>query len=190
MDHQSATAGQSLAPSSQSRTVGRAYAEKAAKTIFARYPNPKAGPEYLVELTNCLAEHPQWIVDRLADRYLGITAKHKEFAPSIGSVIEAIGSYHEMKKRSAYYADAQSRRPGHSAPVRTPFRPFPRLWEAFAGEPEVIDALDHAETFDRLSDISRTFATRGKEAARKLILPELSTEEREPVDKRETSEAA
>src|SRR5689334_12497324 len=56
--------GQRPAPSSQSKTVGRAYAEKAAKTIFARYPNPKAGPEYLVELTNCLAEQPHWIVDR------------------------------------------------------------------------------------------------------------------------------
>lgn len=59
------------------------------------------------------------------------------------------------------------------APTRQPFRPFPALWEAFAGEPAVIEALDRPRGgFAFLDDASRVFATRGKDAARQFILPE------------------
>lgn len=166
--------GTSLAPSSPSKTVSRDYAKKAAQTIFTRYPNPKAGPEYLVELVNTLAEQPQWIVDRVADRLLGITAKHREFLPGIGQVIEMINGLREMEDRYARYGDLQARRRPISSPALKPFRPFPRLWEAFAGEPEILDKLDHPGSFDFLDNASRIFATRGLAAARAFIDPPLA----------------
>lgn len=57
-------------------------------------------------------------------------------------------------------------------PVRTPFRPFPRLWEAFADEPDIIEILDHPPGgFSFLNEASRTFAMRGKDPAREFIKP-------------------
>jgi hypothetical protein len=181
------THGQWPAPSLPSRIVGREYAERAAKTIFARYPNPKAGPEYLVELVNCLADQPQWIVDRLADRHLGITAKHRSFVPGIGDVLDMVASLNEMEERYTRYGDAQKRFLLRSTPVLQPFRPFPKLWDVFADEPAVIKLLDHPGSFDFLNVASRTLATQGKEAARTFIL---STDGNKPVDTRATSEAA
>lgn len=177
MDHLSVTVGQLQVPSSPSKTVSRAYAEKAAKTIFARYPNPKAGPEYLVELVNGLAEQPQWIVDRLADRHLGITAKHAQFVPSIGDVLDMISRVREMEERRQRYGEAQKRIAPRSAPVIKPFRPYPRLWDAFAGDADVIEALDSATSFDWLTEASKRFSARGKDEARRFICPPETSEQ-------------
>lgn len=177
MDHLSMTIGQLQTQSSPSKTVGREYAARAAKTIFSRYPNPKAGPEYLVELANCLAEQPQWIVDRLTDRHLGITAKHKSFAPGIGEVLDLIAGLREMQDRYARYSEIQGRRTTNAAQVLQPFRPYPRLWQAFVDEPAVIEALDNPGTFDFLTEASKRFAIRGKDAARDFILPPKPIEE-------------
>lgn len=172
MDHLSMTLGALQMQSSQSKNVGRDYAGRAAKTIFSRYPNPKAGPEYLVELTNCLAEQPQWIVDRLTDRHLGITAKHKTFPPAIGEIIDMVGNLHEMKERYARYSETKARMRPASAPLLTPFQPFPRLWAAFADDQEALEKLNDPGTFDFLNEASKRLAMRGKDAARKYILPE------------------
>lgn len=52
-----------------------------------------------------------------------------------------------------------------------PFRPFPRLWEAFAPEPEIVAKLDRdLFSFDQLNHFGMTHATRGVDAARKEIL--------------------
>jgi hypothetical protein len=56
-----------------------------------------------------------------------------------------------------------------------PFRPYPKLWEAFADEPEMIIILDnrhpdHLQSFESLTQYSKTLAVRGKEAAREEIL--------------------
>lgn len=137
--------------------------------IFARYPNPKAGPEYLVELTNSLAEQPQWIVDRVADRHLGITAKHKSFAPSIGEVLDMIASLHDMEARSQRYEKAQTRRQPIRQRVTEPFRPFQKLWDAFADDRPTIEKLDLGLPFDTLFDASKALATRGKRSAFAII---------------------
>lgn len=55
--------------------------------------------------------------------------------------------------------------------VRTPFRPFPALWAAFADEPEIIKLLDNPGSFAFLDDAGRTLAMRGKDAARAFISP-------------------
>lgn len=54
---------------------------------------------------------------------------------------------------------------------RTKFRPFPRLWEAFADEPKIIAILDNAPLFAFLEDASRTLARWGKDRARAYIDP-------------------
>lgn len=55
--------------------------------------------------------------------------------------------------------------------VRSPFRPFPALWAAFADEPEIIKTLDHPPGFAFLDDAARILAIRGKDAARAMISP-------------------
>lgn len=57
-------------------------------------------------------------------------------------------------------------------PIRTPFRPFPALWEAFADDPAILAKLDNPGSFAFLDDAARTLARRGKDAARVFILPE------------------
>lgn len=54
---------------------------------------------------------------------------------------------------------------------RTPFRPFPALWAAFADEPAIIAILDNPPSFAFLDDAGRALAMRGKDAARQFINP-------------------
>jgi hypothetical protein len=168
------TTGLARAQSSPNKIVSRAYAERMAKTIFTRYPNPKAGPEYLVELVNTLAEQPQWIVDRVADRHLGITFRFKTFAPSIGEVLEFIASLKDMRDRYNHYSEVQKRVVPRLPFERKPFRPYPKLWEAFADDPEVLARLDDPNAFDFLTEASKRLTMRGKDVARKFIVPEES----------------
>jgi hypothetical protein len=58
---------------------------------------------------------------------------------------------------------------------KQPFRPYPKLWAAFADEPEMIIILDNRhpdflQDFDRLTFYSKTLAMHGKEAARTEIM--------------------
>lgn len=46
-----------------------------------------------------------------------------------------------------------------------PFRPFPKLWEAFSEEPWLMKG----HTFERLWEASRSLAMFGKEAARDVL---------------------
>lgn len=50
------------------------------------------------------------------------------------------------------------------------FRPFPRLWEAFANDSEAMALLDSGLPFDRLFGASRALATQGPEAARAMLV--------------------
>lgn len=51
---------------------------------------------------------------------------------------------------------------------RPPFRPYLKLWEAFAGEPHLLKSRDTL-TFDRLTEASRRLAMEGREAARVVL---------------------
>lgn len=155
---------------SQSKTAGREYAAKMARTIFSRYPNTdRAPPEYLAEMINCLAEQPKRIIDRVADRHLGITSKHPTFLPTVGQIVDMITALHEQEARAERYGTLRSR---FSSVEPKPFQraiPFPKLWAAFAEEPEALEALNTAGSFSMLFDASKLLATRGKDAARSVL---------------------
>jgi hypothetical protein len=53
---------------------------------------------------------------------------------------------------------------------RQPFEPYPALWDALRGEPDLLKALK-AETFDGMSALSKLFATEGIEAVRYKLRP-------------------
>lgn len=162
--------GTNLQPQWTSSTKNIALAKQAAGQILSSYPDyGKAPKEYIASVTEYLAGLPDFVVTRMADRHLGIAAKC-QFLPTIADLKAYADAVLEMRARQVRYAGLQDRRPA-SAPVRKPFRPFPKLWEAFADEPEIIAQLDKARSFDFLFDASRIFAMRGKDAARKLISP-------------------
>lgn len=140
--------------------------------MFSRYPNTdRAAPEYLVELINCLAEQPAWIIDRVADRRLGITAKHPTFLPSVNEVLEMIIA---LQEEAAKQLHAHQRKTEYKAlPMGAyrglkggPFRPFPKLWEAFVDDAEATERLNSGMTFNALFDASKALAIYGKTEAR------------------------
>ena len=59
-----------------------------------------------------------------------------------------------------------------------PFRPYPKLWDAFATEAEIIDRLESripphpypGMTFDKVTQASKLLATKGIDEARKYII--------------------
>lgn len=115
-----------------------------------------------------------WVLDALADRKTGI-ATETMLMPSVYQIAEfakkAIADRALKEGQEARYARAQAQRSPARYVKPPPFRPFPRLWEAFADEPAVIQALDNPGSFGFLDDASRLLATRGKDKARAFILP-------------------
>jgi hypothetical protein len=161
-------------------------AKLAAGQIFSSYPDyGKAPKEYLASVIEYLALLPDYVVAKLADRQTGIATK-SQYLPTIAEIKIAADTIMEDRAKEVRYANLQSRRIALPS-YRVPFRPFPKLWGAFADEPAVIKLLDHPGSFDFLNVASRTLATQGKEAARTFIL---STDGNKSVDTRATSEAA
>ncbi len=63
-----------------------------------------------------------------------------------------------------------SHRHHHQGAKDGPFRPYPKLWAAFADEPAIIDALERGGlNFDHLTEASKRHAMRGKDEAREYI---------------------
>ncbi len=54
-------------------------------------------------------------------------------------------------------------------PIRKPFRPFPKLWEAFADDAEATERLNSGMSFNALFDASKALAMYGKAEARTKI---------------------
>lgn len=219
---------------------------------MARYTaGENASNDFFLELVGILQEQTPIMVDMIQDRYMGVTAKHPHYIPSIGEVValidhfqaeidiateRALKDYHNrpytgdpdapwapqkrgepryaylqrkyahrikveykstegMALRNYYRAKAGHEPPNYphgyfyfepsaidiavqwdqenkreSAP-RPPFRPFPKLWEAFVDEPDLLDPQKNLLTFAQLFDASRALATRGKDAARTILDP-------------------
>lgn len=115
-----------------------------------------------------------WVLDVLADRKNGI-ATTTLLMPSVYQIAEfakkAIADRALKENQEERYRGAQARR-SPAVYVRSgPFRPFPKLWEAFADDPEATAALDNPGSFAFLDDVGRVFATRGKHVARELLVP-------------------
>jgi len=123
-------------------------------------------------LAETLAEQPEWIIEKLASRTQGLTMRHPEFPPSVGQVVKMasdlqakVGEEQERAKRIQQQFAERRALPR----TKEPFRPFPKLWEAFADEPDLLDPQKNYLTFDRLFDASKALATRGKDAARTIL---------------------
>lgn len=143
--------------------------------IYSSYPDFNKTPkEFLATIIQTLMQWPEAIIYQIADKRTGIQTKEM-FPPNVAAITkiaeEIIAKGAERADLEKRYGDAQARRRPSTPPVLTPFRPFPKLWEAFADEPEIIAILDKAPSFASLDDAGRALATRGKDAARQMILP-------------------
>lgn len=164
---QSPEPGRLPAKSSPNKTAGRAYAENAAKLILASYPDyGKTPPEYLVVMTNLLASYPQTIIDRIANPRYGIASRTK-FLPTVADVTEMAN---ELIDRAAVMSRPTPQL-SRTLPFRAEFRPFPRLWEAFSGDPEAMHALESHLPFETVDQAAYALATKGVMAARDVLLP-------------------
>lgn len=144
--------------------------------IFSSFPDyGKAPKEYIASLIEFIAQYPEHIIRALGDPHKGI-AVHQSFLPTkpeikafadhlIGAQTKA-DEYTQLDRRKRYSQMTALPR------YRTPFRPFPALWAAFADEPAIIKLLDEAASFAFLDDAGRTLAMRGKAAAREIIDPQ------------------
>lgn len=162
-----------LTPSTQSQMRPSAAqmdtARKAAKKILTSYPDyGKAPSEYGVNLTEYLSYLNDDEMAVVMHPKHGITAK-TSYLPT-NADIQALLREHEAKqqqfKSHTHYQRFRSVcTPQDVKQDKTPFRPFPKLWESFKEEPWLLKS----HTFEVLSDASRSLAMFGKDAARDVL---------------------
>lgn len=145
-------------------------ARKAAKKILTSYPDyGKAPPEYGVNLAEYLSYLNEDEIAVVMHPKHGITAK-TSYLPT-NADIQAVLREHEEKRRqfssshTHYQRFASVCTEKDAAPDKTPFRPFPKLWEAFREEPWLLKG----HVFEILSEASRSLAMFGKDAARDVL---------------------
>ena len=142
----------------QKLKAGKECAEK----ILKRYPEyGKAPVEYLAAIAEFVASCDYRTQRRLEDNITGISARHK-FLPTVADFAEFVAQINPPPTRfdrSEYQVLAEPRQP---------YRPYPKLWEAFADEPHLLKMRDTL-TFDRLTEASKRLATQGREAARAVL---------------------
>jgi len=74
----------------------------------------------------------------------------------------------DQRERAKFLAGSIASRRRQPAP-RQPFRPYPKLWEALAGDPETTARLDNIGSFEAMTMASRLFATEWIDRARDYI---------------------
>lgn len=154
----------SAQPSVNLRAEKLMRSEKFARKMLSAYPDyGKASPEYLLSVTEVLANYPEHIQARLADHMSGVPSK-SEFLPSIAAIVK-LGD--EMASRDGVanrYQDLK-RNAVPQIEYKGAYVPFPKLWEAFRDE---LDLL-RGKRFDQLDDASKALATQGKDRARDIL---------------------
>lgn len=145
-------------------------ARKAAKRILTSYPDyGKAPPEYGVNLAEYLSYLSDEEIAVVMHPKTGITSK-TSFLPT-NAEIQALLREHEERQRQYKPAHTHYQRfasvvtDRDARPDKTPFRPYPKLWEAFAEEPWLLKS----HNFETLTEASRSLAMFGKEAARDVL---------------------
>lgn len=129
-------------------------------SVFPDYG--KAGAEYLLSVTELLAEYPPDIQDRIANHRTGVPSLTK-FLPT-AMEITAFGDELMARRETAKrYANRVQTAP--QIEYKGAYIPFPSLWTAFADE---MDLLRYHQ-FDRLEAASKALAMHGKDAARKIL---------------------
>lgn len=145
-------------------------ARKAAKRILTSYPDyGKAPPEYGVNLAEYLSYLSDEEMAVVMHPKTGITSK-TSFLPT-NADIQALLREHEERQRqfkptnSGYQRFASVVTEQDARPDKTPFRPYPKLWEAFSEEPWLLKG----HTFELLTEASRSLAMFGKDADRDVL---------------------
>lgn len=145
-------------------------ARKAAKKILTSYPDyGKAPPEYGVNLADYLSYLTDDEMAVVMHPRTGITSK-SAFLPT-NADIQALLREHEERQakfrpsNSGYQRFASVVTEADVRPDKTPFRPYPKLWEAFVEEPWLLKS----HTFETLTEASRSLAMFGKDAARDVL---------------------
>ena len=143
--------------------------------IVSSFPAGNPSPEYVIALAAKLETYEPVVIRRLADLREGLPSRCK-FLPSVAEVHEIGERLADQEARRAKYASEPPRRPAiagrhhHEGAKDGPFRPYPKLWAAFAEEPTIIDALDRGGfNFDQLTEASRRLVIQGKDKARDYI---------------------
>lgn len=119
-------------------------------------------------------------VEAMLHPLTGLAARCK-FLPTAADVMEFVEGRKSrfeppvsMLTDSGYKRFEVSRRVP-APPARKPFRPFPKLWDAFADDPEMLRILDGKASrvgisFETLDGAARMLATKGTDAARDFLL--------------------
>lgn len=123
----------------------------------------KSAPEYLLSVTELLASYPPDVQVKLADHRTGIPAK-TQFLPTVAVIVEMADNLMAQQAKLDRYS-AIRQRPVEQIEYKGAYIPFPRLWEAFADE---LDLLRGRE-FSKLSGADKMLAIEGKAAARAVL---------------------
>lgn len=139
------------------------------------YPDyGKAPPEYGVNLTEYLSYLNDDEIAIVMHPKHGITAR-STYLPT-NADIQALLREAEQKRtqfqsRTTYQRFKSVCDPKDAVPDRTPFRPYPKLWEAFKDEPWLMKG----HTFEGLTEASRSLAMFGRDAARDVLARRVGT---------------
>lgn len=166
----STTASPSSMPSPTRRSAEQAdMGRKAARKILTSYPDyGKAPPEYAVNLAEYLSFlTPDEIAVVMHPKH-GVTAR-TSYLPTNADIQallqEAEQKRTQFKSHTTYQRFDSVCTDKDAAPDKTPYRPFPKLWEAFKDEPWLMKG--HA--FEVLWEASRSLALLGKDAAQDVL---------------------
>jgi len=111
-------------------------------------------------MAELLSTFPADMLRTMTDPRLGISAKHK-FLPTQADVLEFAEAW---RNRRESVRDLRQGRVPEPIGLGVKAEPFPKLWAAFASEPELLH-----RTFDTLSDASRALVIHGREAAAGIL---------------------
>jgi hypothetical protein len=139
---------------------------------------------FVDKLIAVLEGFPAETIERLVDPQRGLP-RHFSRMPSLKDIADFAGKLtvegHEQLRRNTEpepdnrelrsegerKAFAEKVRRSPEPPLtREPFRPFPKLWEAFADDPEALRRLDSCLAFPMVEAASRALARDGPTAAR------------------------
>lgn len=164
-NHPSRTDLQRSAPSStKSRGERLLEAERVARKMLSAYPDyGKAGAEYLLSVTELLAEYPQDIQERIANHRTGVPSL-TQFLPTAKDIIVFADQLMARKATADHYSSLR-RDETPRLEYKGAYIPFPALWKAFADELDIL----RGRRFARLQDADRALALYGKEAAKKAL---------------------
>jgi hypothetical protein len=123
-------------------------------------------------LASVFKSYPTEAGRRVIDPMRGLPSKCK-FLPSVAETVEAIKAEADViaKLSEPSGPDGEPRpRMVLERRISKPFMPYPKLWDALEGEPDMLKALK-AETFDGMTAMSKLFATEGIDRVRDKLRP-------------------